>query len=173
MSRGSENVVEKQEFNSGLKAAESPRREEPRQLSLTQRGYRFTMENNLSSSEKESNALRRTIDHVYAETADRSKLEIALIMLKAVKVRYESTVHDLESLFMQDKWGDFTETANSVRWRGRTLIDLALSAILEAMNKLDKTGLRLKGTTSLYSDHLKSRNVRNLTSHDHATLPQV
>ena len=149
MSWGSENIVERQEFSWQLKAAESPRHEEPRQLSLTQRGYRFTLENRLSSSERESNALRRTIDHVYAETVDRSKFEIALTTLKAVKVGYESTVHDLESLFMQHRWGDFTETADSVRRRGKTLIDLALSAILEKMNKLDKTGLRLKGQNIL------------------------
>ena len=77
MSRGSENIAEKQEFGSGIKAAESPRREEPRQLSLTQRGYRFTLENKFSSFEKESNALQRTIDYVYSETVDRSKLAIA------------------------------------------------------------------------------------------------
>ena len=105
----------KQQFNLGLKAAESPRRDEPRQRSLTQRGYSFTLENKLSSFDRELNALRRTIDDIYAETADRSKLEIALTTLKVVKVGYESTVHDLESLFMQDRWEDFTETADSVR----------------------------------------------------------
>ena len=115
--QGLENIAEKQEFSSELKAAESPRREEPRQLSLTLRSYRFTVENKFSSFERESNANRRTIDYVYAETLDRSKLEIALTTLKAVKVGYESTVHDLESLFMQDRWGDFTETADSVRQR--------------------------------------------------------
>ena len=57
---------------------------------------------------------------------------------------------------MQDRWGDFTQTADSVRQRGKTLIDLAISAILEAMNQLDKTGLRQKKTTSLYSKHSKS-----------------
>ena len=57
---------------------------------------------------------------------------------------------------MQDRWGDFTEKADSVRQRGKTLIDLAISAIVEAMNKLDKTGLRQKETTSLYSEHSKS-----------------
>ena len=114
------------------------------------------MENKFSSFERESNAFRRTIDYIYAETVDRLKLEIALTTLKAVKVGYESTVHDLESLFMQDRWGDFTEKADSVRQRGKTLIDLAISAIVEAMNKLDKTGLRQKETTSLYSEHSKS-----------------
>ena len=73
-----------------------------------------------------------------------------------VKLGYESTVHDFESLFMQDRWGDFTATADSVRRRCKTLIDLGLSAIRKALNKLDKTGLRLKETTSLYSEHLKS-----------------
>ena len=48
MSRGSENIAEKQEFSSGLKSAESSRREEPRQLSLTLRGNRFTLENKFS-----------------------------------------------------------------------------------------------------------------------------
>ena len=45
MSRGSESIAEKQEFSSELKVAESPRREKPRQLSLTQRDYSFTLEN--------------------------------------------------------------------------------------------------------------------------------
>ena len=68
------------------------------------------MENKFSSFERESNAFRRTIDYVYAETVDRSKLEIALTTLKAVKVEYEITVHDLESLFMRDRWRDFTDS---------------------------------------------------------------
>ena len=98
------------------------------------------LEKKLAFFVKETSAFRRAIDVMADDAkADKSKLEIALATLKVIKAGYESSIHDLEDLFIQDRWGDSIETINNTREESRTLIDLADTIIIEMTLKLETT----------------------------------
>ena len=127
------------------------------------------LEKKLEFFAKETSAFRRAIDVTADDAkADKSKLEIALARLKVINARYESSIRDLEDLFIQDRWGDSIETINNTPEESRTLIDLANTVIIKMTLKLESASeIQQNEALSLPSGKTKtskhSRPIRSLS----------
>ena len=109
-------------------ATELNKRDLQRGRTQTWKGFKYSLDNKLWAFQRETRALRRTIEQV---REDNLQVERELLTLQTGTDGYRNLVKLLEELFSSDRWGKTKETAPTVRDTVTEVLKLAESKIAE------------------------------------------